>query len=145
MRAFYDLKFRSDGSIGRRRGGVIHSLRTRVAKRRHPPKNLQSDSVSKPVPNADVALLLEKLRLEYLYNFGYFASMTILERLMCFFCGLDVIKRITSLPKHPKITLHVPKTLTPPAINQNKFHHNTQRKDCGSMQPKTSCVSKEQH
>ena len=97
MRAFDHLKDRSDGSIGRRRGSVIQSVRTRVAKRRHPPKNQEFDFVAKTVLNDYVALLLEKIRLEYLYNFGYFATMTLMERSMWFFCGLGFSKWIILL------------------------------------------------
>ena len=97
MLTFGELKDRSDGIIGRRRGSDIQSVRTRVAKRRHPPKNQEFDFVAKTVLNVNIALFLEKIRLECLYNFGYFATMTLLERLMCFFCGLDVSKRILSL------------------------------------------------
>ena len=39
MPPFDNLKDRSDGCIGRRRGSVIQSARTGVAKRQHPPKN----------------------------------------------------------------------------------------------------------
>ena len=49
-------------------------------------KNL-FDFVAKMVLNIDVAILLGKIRLECLYNFGYFASMTLLERSMFFFYG----------------------------------------------------------
>ena len=62
LRAFDDLKDRSDGSIGRRRGSVIQFVRRRVAKRRHPPKNQEFDFVAKTVLNVDIALLLEKIR-----------------------------------------------------------------------------------
>ena len=66
---FDDLQDRSDGIIGRRRGSDIQSVRTRVAKRRHPPKNQEFDFVAKTALNIDVTLLLEKIRLECLYNF----------------------------------------------------------------------------
>ena len=69
LRAFGDLKDRSDGSIGRRRGSVIQPVRTRVAKCRHPPKNQEFDFVAKTVLNVNIALFLEKIRLECLYNF----------------------------------------------------------------------------
>ena len=82
LRAFGDLKDRSDGSIGRRRGSVIQPVRTRVAKCRHPPKNQEFDFVAKTVLNVDIALLLGKIRLECLCNFGYFATMTLIERSM---------------------------------------------------------------
>ena len=76
------MKDRSDESIGRRLGSVIQFVRTRVAKRRCRLKNQEFDFVAKTALNIDVTLLLEKIRLEYLYNFGYFATMTILERSM---------------------------------------------------------------
>ena len=82
LRAFDDLKDLSGESIGRRRGSVIQSVHTRVTKRRHPPKNQEFDFVAKTVLNVDIAILLEKIRLECLYNFGYFATLTILERSM---------------------------------------------------------------
>ena len=55
--------------MGRRRGSVIQFGRTRVAKRHSPPKNQELDFVAKTVLNIDVAFLLEKIRLELLYNF----------------------------------------------------------------------------
>ena len=97
MRAFDDLKDRSDDSVGRRRGSVIQSVRTRVAKRRHPPKNQEFGFLAKTVLNVDIVLLLEKFRLELLYNFCYFATMIILERSMWFLCGLGISKGIISL------------------------------------------------
>ena len=45
-------------------------------------KNQEFDFVAKTVLNIDVTSLLEKIRLEYLYNFGYFIPMTLLERSM---------------------------------------------------------------
>ena len=77
-----DLKDRSDGSIGQRRATDIQSARTRIAKRRHPPKNQEFDFLAKTVLNVDIAVLLEKIRLECLYNFGYFATMILLEQLV---------------------------------------------------------------
>ena len=68
--------------MGRRRGSVIQFVRTRVAKRHHPPKNQEFDFVAKTVLNVDIALLLKKIRLECLYNFGYLATMILLERSM---------------------------------------------------------------
>ena len=56
-----------------------------------------STSSQKTVLNVDVALLLEKFRLECLHNFWYFATMTLLDRSMSFFCGLGVGKRIILL------------------------------------------------
>ena len=58
----------------RRCGSVIQFVRTRVAKRRCRLKNQELDFVAKPVLNVDIAILLEKIRLEYAYNFGYFAA-----------------------------------------------------------------------
>ena len=55
--------------MGQQHGSVIEFGRTTVAKRRPPPKNQECDFVSKTVLNIDVARLLEKFRLEYLYNF----------------------------------------------------------------------------
>ena len=54
-----------------RRGyvSVIDFGRTRVEKRRCRLKTQEFDFVGKTVLNIDVALLLEKLRLEYQYNF----------------------------------------------------------------------------
>ena len=69
MPTFDGLVGHFDASTGRRYGIVIEFARTRVAKRRHPPKNREFDFVAKTVLNADVAILLEKFRLEYLYNF----------------------------------------------------------------------------
>ena len=80
-----------------RRGSVIQSIRTRIAKRHHPQKSKESDFSAKTVLNIDMTFLLERIRLECLHNFGYFAPMTLLERSMCFFCGLGVSKRIISL------------------------------------------------
>ena len=94
---FDGLIGRFDAYMGRRRGSIIEFLRARVLKRRYPPKILQSESVAKTVLNIDEALLLENFRLECLYNFRYFATMALLERSMCFFCGLGVSKRIISL------------------------------------------------
>ena len=92
-----DVKGRPCDFVERWCDSVIQFVRTRVAKRRYRLKNQELDSDAKTVLNIDVTLLLEKFRLEYVYNFGYFATMTLLERLMCFFCGLDVSKRIISL------------------------------------------------
>ena len=44
-------------------------------KRRRRIKNQEFDFVVKTVLNIDVVLLLEKIRLECLYNFGYFATI----------------------------------------------------------------------
>ena len=46
--------------MGRRHGIVIEFGRTRVAKRRHPPKNREFEFVAKTVLNADVAMLLAR-------------------------------------------------------------------------------------
>ena len=73
---------------------VIEFGRTRVEKRRCRLKNQEFDFVGKTVLTIDVALLLEKFRLEYPYNFRYFATITLLEQSMCFVCGLGVSKRI---------------------------------------------------
>ena len=94
---FDDLKDRSDKSIGRRRATVVQSVRTRVAKCRPSPKNQEFDFVAKTVININMMLLLEKFRWECLHNFGYFATTTLLEQSMYFFCGLGVSMWIISL------------------------------------------------
>ena len=60
-------------------------------------KNQEFDFVAKTVLNVDIALLLEKIRSECLYNFWWFDTMTLLEQSICFFCGLGVSKWIISL------------------------------------------------
>ena len=51
--------------VGRRHDSVVELGvefgHTRVAKRRHPPKNQESDSVPKTVLNVDMASLLKKI------------------------------------------------------------------------------------
>ena len=74
------MKDRSDESIGRRLGSVIQFVRTRVAKRRCRLKNQEFDFSAKTVLNVDIALLLEKIRSECLYNFWWFDTMTLLEQ-----------------------------------------------------------------
>ena len=66
---FDGVKDRYDGSIERGCDSVIQFVRTRVAKRRCRFKNQEFEFVAKTVLNIDMALLLEKIRLEYLYNF----------------------------------------------------------------------------
>ena len=61
------------------------------------PKTQEFDFVAKTVLNIDVALLLEKFRLELLHNFSNFSSMPLLERSMSFFCGLGVSKWVVLL------------------------------------------------
>ena len=51
-----DLKYRSGGSVERRRSSGIEFVRTKVAKGRRSPKILQSDFVTKLVLNVDVAM-----------------------------------------------------------------------------------------
>ena len=55
--------------MGRLYGSVIELGRAIVAKRRYRLKKQEFDFVTKTVLNINVALLLEKFRLEYLYNF----------------------------------------------------------------------------
>ena len=81
----------------RRWGSDFEFARATVVKRRRRLKNQEFDFVAKTVLNADVVFLLEKIRLECLHNFLYFATIILLERSMCFFCGLGVSKRIISL------------------------------------------------
>ena len=88
---------RFDARVVRWCGSVIQFGRTRVAKRHSPSKNQEFGIVAKTVLNIDEALLLENFRLECLYNFRYFATMTLLKQSTCFFCGLGVSKWIISL------------------------------------------------
>ena len=93
LSTFDDLKHWLGATMRRRRGSVIEFGRIRVAKCPCPAKNIVSDFVAHPVLNIDVTLLLEKIRLKVQLNFWYFATMTQLDRSMCFFCGLGARKR----------------------------------------------------
>ena len=62
-----------------------------------PSKKQESNFAAKPVLKDDVALLLEKIRIECIYKFWYFATMALMERPMCFFCGSSVSKWIIFL------------------------------------------------
>ena len=56
MPTFDDSKDRSDGSVERWCGSGVECASKRVAKRGRPPEILQSDFVTKPVLNIDVAI-----------------------------------------------------------------------------------------
>ena len=62
-----------------------------------PSKNSTIRFRLKTGPQCQCGLVARKIRLKLLHNFGYFATMILLERSMCFFCGLGVSKRIIPL------------------------------------------------
>lgn len=94
LSTFDDVKHRFSDIIEQWRGGVIEFAHATVSKCSHPPKNQQSESVAQPVLNTEMTFLLEKICLKLLHNFWYFPPMLLHGRLICFFCGLDVSKRI---------------------------------------------------
>ena len=69
MPTYDDLKDRPSGGVERQYGSGFEFAYATVMKRQCRLKNLQSEFAAKTARNINVALLLGKIRLEYLYNF----------------------------------------------------------------------------